>query len=146
MQHHKSIFLSVCEDMQQLISTFLPLVKVALTQSYNITIMAVVWSGGLLTPGRLSTQRPMAPPTLVRSVRRGNSGKGPQTIYATSWDWDCAYSSHRRPFAITRPTENTCGNVCASTSWGWDCAYSSHRRPFVITRPIENLLCVGRSL
>src|SRR5699024_1991558 len=48
--------------------------------------------------------------------------------------------------AITRPTENTCGNVCASTSWGWDCAYSSHQRPFVITRPIENLLCVGRSL
>ena len=36
-------------------------------------IMAVVWSGGPLTPGRLSTPRPVAPPTLVRPVRRGNS-------------------------------------------------------------------------
>src|SRR5699024_10537289 len=31
---------------------------------------------------------------------------GPQTKCATSWDWDCDYSSHRRPFAITRPIKD----------------------------------------
>jgi len=52
----------------------------------------------MATPGRLNTPRPVAPPTLVRPVRRGNSRKGTQTKYAMSWDWDCAYSSHREPF------------------------------------------------
>src|SRR5690625_1346814 len=72
---------------------------------------------------------------------------------------DHRLSTPRPGTAITRPTENTCGNVCASTSWG--CDYSPHREPFVrrktpqevwdgrlktrrpgaaLTRPIENRL------
>src|SRR5690625_3314165 len=59
-------------------------------------LIPLLWSGGPLTPGRLSTPRPMAPPTLVRPVRRGNSRIAPQTKCATSWD--CDYSSHRKHF------------------------------------------------
>src|SRR5690625_276003 len=42
---------------------------------------------------------------------------------------DHKLSTPRPGTAITRPIENTCGNVCASTSWG--CDYSPHREPFV---------------
>src|SRR5690625_7443040 len=57
------------------------------------------------------------------------------SIFSDTWltsgieEKDHRLNTPRPGTALTRPTENTCGNVCASTSWG--CDYSPHREPFV---------------